>query len=122
MTTAYEEEAVSVEEYTEIKNDYDKVIASVRKAQAEVKENSMDEALDTLSDIETDCSICQGEIDDAKQKIGVVNELCNIEKTASDKRCQVMSGFILDNLSEFVTNINMALEDLRSEAYGQEKG
>lgn len=124
MTTEYDDDddsPLTVDEYNEIREDYDKVIDFVKKAHSEVEDNSMDDALHTLSEIHTECPICQGEIDDAKQKIQVVNELCNIEKTATEKRCQVMSKFILDNLTEFVSNINVALEDLRSEAYGEKQ-
>jgi len=115
-----DEEPITMEEYSEIKEDYDKVIGFVQKAQMHVEHNEMDDALHILSDIHTDCPICQGEIDDAKQKIQTVNELCNIEKSASEKRCQVMSNFILDNLTEFVSNVNQALDDLRRGANGEE--
>lgn len=118
MTAEYDDEPISLEEYKEIKDDYDKVVELVHKAQEHVQQNDMDDALHTLSDIDTDCSICQGEIADAKQKIEMVNDICNIEKIASDKKCQKMSNFILDNLSEFVLNINMALDELESEANG----
>jgi soluble cytochrome b562 len=118
MTAEYDEEPISLEEYNEIKSDYDKVIDLVHKAQEHVQQNSMDEALHTLSDIDTDCSICEGEIDDAKRKIEMVHDICNIEKIASEAKCQKMSNFILDNLGEFVLNINMALNELESEAHG----
>jgi hypothetical protein len=123
MTADYDDEPITLEEYIEIKEDYDKVIESVHKAQELVEKNDMDEALGTLIEIKTDCPICQSEIDDAKQKIQVVNELCNIEKASSDQKCQKMTNFILDNLTEFVGNINEALRELKNEAHddGQEE-
>ena len=121
MTAEHDDEPVTPEEYQAIKQDYDVVIEEVHKVQEMIQQNEMDEAIVALTEIKTDCSICQGEIEDAKQKIETVHEICNIEKVASDSKCQKMSNFILDNLTEFVGNINSALIELKDEAYGQEE-
>ncbi|MBU1173253.1 MAG: hypothetical protein KKD44_27115 [Proteobacteria bacterium] len=117
----YGDESVTPEEFVEIKTSYDAVIKSVDVAKGHIEQNEIEDAIHTLSEIDTDCSICQGELEDAKQKLEVVHELCNIEKTASDQKCQKMSSFILNNLTEFVSNINTAMEELREEAYGEEE-
>jgi len=122
MTAEYDDddEPLSPEEYVELKQSYDEVINSVHIAQDHIEKNDIEDAIHTLADVHSECSICQGEVDDAKHKLETIHEICNIEKTASDAKCQKMADFVVGNLNEFVLNINMALDELKSEAYGED--
>ena len=114
-----EEEPLSIEEFKEIEASTESIISGVKVAQEHILQNEMEEALVVLNTVSSECNICQGEVDDAKHKVELVHDLCNIEKSCSDKRCQKMSNFILDNLNEFVENLVLATEELRDEAYGK---
>jgi len=121
MTADYDDdEPLTPEEYLEMKTSYDEVIKSVHVVQNQIEQNEMETAIHTLGDIHSDCGICQGEVDDAKEKLEMIHEICNIEKTASDSKCQKMSDFVIGNLKDFVQNINEALNEMRDEAYGSE--
>lgn len=114
-----EDSPLSPDEFKEIEAENNQMINFVKQAQELIGKNDMEEAMNKLDNIKSECPICQGEIDDAKTKIKMVHEICNIEKTATDQKCQKMSAFILDNLTEFIGNLTEATEELRSEAYGE---
>jgi hypothetical protein len=119
MSDDYDDEPLTPQEFQEIEASNTEIIHFVKEAQKLISQNEMEDAIITLDKIESDCSICQGEVDDAKEKVKMVNEICNIEKTASEQKCQKMSHFILENLSEFIMSLNAATDELRDEAYGE---
>jgi hypothetical protein len=115
-----EDEPLTPDEFEEIKRDNDVLIEGVEKAKSLIHEQKSDEALSILGELKTDCPICQGEIDDAKRKVLMIKDICIVEKTASDAKCQRMNQFIIDGLSDFVQTLKEATEELRDEAYSSE--